>query len=115
MGRIAGDWHVGQTEQSVKDNAELILKNSLVILLEFFLPRRQVRRHRIIDKIKHQAAVGLTVTNFIENLQRADAAIERAFAALLVDIVAGIARQRTNEFDLLLAKKLRQGILSRLK
>ena len=50
----------------IEVDAELLEENSLVILLELFLRRRQVRADRIVDQIEHQAAVRLAVANFVE-------------------------------------------------
>ena len=96
MSRIAGDRHIGQAVKVIEDNAEIFSKNSFVVLLELLLRRRQVRADRIVDEIQDQIAVRLAIADLIETLQRANARIEGAFAALLVDIFLGIAGQRTN-------------------
>ena len=78
---------------------KLFSENSLVVLLEFLLRRRQVRADRIVDEIQDQVAVRLAIADLVETLQRANAGIEGSFAALLIDIFLGVAGQRTNQLD----------------
>ena len=68
MGGIAGDRHVGQTKKAIEDDAELFAENPLIILFQLCLRRRQVRPYGIVDQIKNQVGVRLTITDFVEPL-----------------------------------------------
>src|SRR5688572_7610664 len=50
----------------------------------------------------------MAVTVLVEELQGADARVESALAALFIDVLFGITRQRTNQFDVVFFKKFRQ-------
>ncbi len=56
----------------------------------------------------------MAIAQRIELLQRGDTVVEHAFAALGVDVVGGVARQRSHHFHLMFGKKRGYPVITRL-
>ena len=108
------DRHVGQCEETVEADAELIGELAFVVGLERLLRRRQHRALRVVDEIEHQRRIA-RIAERVERLQRRDALVEHAVAALPVDVGQRVAGQRRDDLDLLVAQEFRQTFLPRLE
>src|SRR5215510_5025741 len=113
MRRIAGNRHITQAMKPVKNDAEVFLEYSFVVLLELVLRRGKVRVNRIINQIQYQAAFRMPVAQFVENLERPNARFKRPLSPLTVNVLLRVARQGTNQLYSMALKIFRQIILTR--
>ena len=81
-------------EQTIEVDVEVFLEFALVVAFEGLGRWRQGCAEWIINEI--QLTIPTTVTEFVQPLQRADALVEDAVAALLIDILGRIARHTGN-------------------
>ena len=93
----ARDRLVGDREEAVEHDAELLLELGVVVGLELGLRAGKFRAEGIVNEVQRQARA---VADGVELLQRADAFGEHAVAALLVHIFRRVARQRRDDLDL---------------
>src|SRR5262245_39001831 len=112
---IAGNRHITQAIKPIKNDTELFLEKSFVVLLKLMLRRREVRADRIISQIQYQSALRLPVAQLVEDLQRLNAQFKRTLSPLSINVLLRVARQGTNQFYSMAPKKSRQIILPRLK
>src|SRR5512134_1059063 len=88
-----GDRLIGDRQQSVESNSELLGQQALVVGLELRLRWRQGRPLRVVDEIQRESRAGLAVAQCIQSLQRPDAPVENSLAALAIDVLLRIAWQ----------------------
>jgi hypothetical protein len=92
-------------------DAEALAQVPPIVGFKSGLRRGQYRSLRVINEVERQSRVLLAVTQRIESLQRGDAALEHAFAALPVHVVLEVTGQRSRDLDLLVREELRQSLL----
>ncbi len=109
------DRHVGEHEQPVEHDAEVLEQLALVVRLERDLIGRQHRALRVVDQVQHQAGARATVAERVELLERRDALVEHPLAALAIDVVDRVARQRGDDLDALAGEELREVLLAGLE
>ncbi|MNY30406.1 hypothetical protein D3C86_1645140 [compost metagenome] len=98
----------------VEDDAELLGQMRLVVGLQRPLRRRQARPLRVVDQVEDQAAVRLAVAHGVELPEPRDATLEHPVAALAVDVVPPITRQRGGDLHTLPGQKPGQIRMPRL-
>ena len=84
-------------KRPLNSDAELRLQLALVVGLQRRLRRRQVRPHRVVDQVEHEAAAFDAVALGVQPPHRLDALAEHAIAALRVGeelLVVGQRRDR---------------------
>src|SRR5712692_5114422 len=105
------DRHVGESEQFVEHHAMRFAQVALVVRFELVLRGRQRRALRVVDEIQRETAARGAVAERVEAFQRLDALLVDAFAALPVDQLLGIARQRRGYLDALRGEELGESFL----
>jgi hypothetical protein len=91
------DRHVGQGEQFVEDDAVSFAEVLFVGGLQRGLGWRQARALRVVDQVQEQPAAVGTIAQRVELPQAAQAGLEHALAALLVDVFLEVAGQRGDD------------------
>src|SRR3569832_427127 len=92
---------VGERVEAVEDDAESIAQVLLVRRLQTRLRRGQVRPLRVVHQVQHETAVFSAIAQCIERAQPVKACIEYTLAALTVDVLLQITRQRGRDLHLL--------------
>ena len=87
---------------------------ALVVGLKCILRRGQGGALRVVHEAQFTGAIVEPVTQCIQALQPTYARPKDAFSALRGDILLGIARQRRNDFHVVVGEKLGQVLLPRL-
>lgn len=88
-----------------------------MLVVPFKTPLRpgQGSTERVVDEIQHEGGVSRPIPQPVEQLQPADALVEGAATALLVDILRRIAGKRCDDVDALLGKESRGVLLPGLE
>ena len=104
----AVDGQIGHAEQVGEFDPEIRPQALAVVRAQRLLIRRQGRADRIEHQMQRQRAIGFSVAERIQALEALDRGVENAAAALLVDILARVTRQRGDNLHLVLGEKLGQ-------
>ncbi len=105
------DRHVGERVEAVEGNAVMLAEDAAVVRLQRALRRWQPRSLRVVDEVQHQTAARARVAEPVQARQGREAAREHALAALPVDVVLQVARQRGDDLHRLRGKELGQALL----
>jgi hypothetical protein len=70
--------------------------------------RRHHRSWRVINEIERQAFLAQAVAGRVEALQRSNAALEHAFAALAVHVILDVTGQQSRDLGQLVREELRR-------
>ena len=93
------DRHVRKRQQPIEPDSESPSELTLVGALELGLPGGKHGTPRIEDEIQAEIGVLAAVTQGVQSQQSFDARAEDPLAALAVDVLVEIARQRCNDGD----------------
>ena len=81
----ASDGHVGDGEQLVEDDAEVLMQSRSVVGLQRRLRRRQKSPTRVVDQVEGAHPISAIATG-VQRLEARDASGEHAATTLLVDV-----------------------------
>src|SRR6266480_6236255 len=101
----SGDRHVRERVEPVETDAEALAEHPLVVGFELFLRGRQRRSLRVIHETERQTRA---VAERVETLERTNARLVHALAALPVDQLLGVAGKRGDDLDALGGEELRE-------
>ncbi len=91
-----------------------LAENPLVVRLELLLRRRQRRALRVVDEVEDEAAALGGVAERVQPLEALDASFVDPFAALPVDQLRRVARQRGRDLDFVFRQEGIQVLLAGL-
>src|SRR6516225_572541 len=104
-GSKAPDGHVRQCEEPVELNSESLVEVFLVIRFQFLLRRGQRGAERVVDEIQYEVRSWSSIAKTIQKLERMDALLKDAAAALLIDVFRCVARKAGNDLHFMLCKE----------
>ena len=93
---------------------EALPELDLVLLLELALRRRKRGTKRVVDQVETQVRARATVAQAVQPAQCLDAAVEHLSPALALDVLPGVAGQRSDHRHVVLGEELRQIPISAL-
>src|SRR5207253_8537646 len=105
-------WHVGQCVESVEHDPVARMELALVVRLECALGWRQARALGVVDKIYDESDVLAAISQRVEAVQATNARLEDTLAALPIDVLLEVARQRRDDLHALAGEKLGEPLLS---
>src|SRR5262245_14212956 len=111
--REALDRHVRQREQAPEADPEARAELRAVARLELGLRRRERGALRVVDEVELEPRAGFAVAERAEAVQRGDAALEDAAAALRVDVLGAVAGKRGDDAHPVRGEELRGVLLAR--
>src|SRR5206468_4507855 len=110
--RESGNGLVGDCIKLVKDDPVIALKGFAIVGFQFGLRWRQSGTDGVVNEIQRQAG---SVAGGVELLERRDALLVNARAALFGDVLRQVTRQRRDHFDFVPRQILRQIFETRLE
>ena len=113
VGSVARDGHIGDAEEFVELDVEVLLHLAFVFHLEFFLRRGEEGAVRVVDEVELKLGID-AVAEFIKLLERGDGTFENVVTTLLVDVFRGVARHGGDAGDLMLGVELRDPLVAGL-